>query len=354
MDVSEGQHGTDDHRHGFFGREALDLGTLLLAAGAAHLVVLSLGHSDAGVRVLITVGLLLLAVSAVHRWRRHKAASAPRPSRGSGAPNAAGNTGPPMGTGTSGNDGLTGGDGVSDGTGPSENAGTVGNAGTSGNAEPSRSVPSDGPSAGGGPAASDGSPAGRAAVRAPSDDLLWSVRVTVADVPGGLAALTARFAALGIDIRLMQVHPAGADAVDEFFVSAPAHVGQGDLYTAVREAGGRDAAVRRADVHELSDTTSRTLALVSALVTGATTLERSLLSLASARAVEHAAQPPAGTAREDLSGAVMTLPAPDGGVLTVHRELVPFTAVEFARCRALAHVASSLHERSHSPGSGRR
>ncbi|WP_435113271.1 ACT domain-containing protein [Nocardiopsis synnemataformans] len=303
MDVSEGQHGTDDHRHGFFGREALDLGTLLLAAGAAHLVVLSLGHSDAGVRVLITVGLLLLAVSAVHRWRRHKAVSAPRP---------------PMGTG------------------------------------PSRSAPSDGRSVGGGPAASDGSRAGREAARTPSDDLLWSVRATVADVPGGLAALTARFAALGIDIRLMQVHPAGADAVDEFFVSAPAHVGEDDLYTAVREAGGRDAAVRRADVHELSDTTSRTLALVSALITGATTLERSLLSLASARAVEHTAEPSAGTAREDLSGTVMTLPAPDGGVLTVHREVVPFTAVEFARCRALAHVASSLHTRSHGPGSGRR
>jgi hypothetical protein len=317
MDVSEGQHGTDDHRHGFFGREALDLGTLLLAAGAAHLVVLSLGHSDAGVRVLITVGLLLLAVSAVHRWRRHKAASAPRPPRGSGAVDASGSAGPPTGTGPYANGGPTGGDGASRGT------------GTSGGTAPSGDT-------------------------VPSDDLLWSVRATVADAPGGLAALTARFAALGIDIRLMQVHPAGADAVDEFFVSAPAHVGEGDLYTAVREAGGREAAVRRADVHELSDTTSRTLALVSALVTGAATLERSLLSLASARAVEHTAEPPAGTAREDLSGTVMTLPAPDGGVLTVRREVIPFTAVEFARCRALAHVASSLHARSHGPGPGGR
>jgi hypothetical protein len=317
MDVSEGQHGTDDHRHGFFGREALDLGTLLLAAGAAHLVVLSLGHSDAGVRVLITVGLLLLAVSAVHRWRRHKAASAPRPLQGSGAVDASGSAGPSTGTGPYANGGPTGGDGASRGTGTSEDTAPSGNT-------------------------------------VPSDDLLWSVRATVADVPGGLAALTARFAALGIDIRLMQVHPAGADAVDEFFVSAPAHVGEGDLYTAVREAGGREAAVRRADVHELSDTTSRTLALVSALVTGATTLERSLLSLASARAVEHTAEPPAGTAREDLSGTVMTLPAPDGGVLTVRREVIPFTAVEFARCRALAHVASSLHARSHGPGPGGR
>ncbi|QUX29264.1 ACT domain-containing protein [Nocardiopsis akebiae] len=320
MDVSEGQHGTDDHRHGFFGREALDLGTLLLAAGAAHLVVLSLGHSDTGVRVLITVGLLLLAVSAVHRWRRHKAASAPRPPRDPGEVNASGSAGAPANTGSA------------DGRGPFRNH------------RPAGLPDGEGIEA----------PAGGEPLRSPSDDLLWSVRATVADVPGGLAALTARFAALGIDIRLMQVHPSGADAVDEFFVSAPAHVGEGDMYTAVRAAGGRDAAVRRADVHELSDTTSRTLSLVSALVTGATTLERSLLSLASARAVEHTAEPPAGTAREDLSGTVMTLPAPDGGVLTVRREVIPFTAVEFARCRALAHVASSLHARSHSPDPGGR
>ncbi|WP_017570345.1 ACT domain-containing protein [Nocardiopsis halotolerans] len=286
MDVSEGRHGTDDHRHGFLGREALDLGILLLAAGAAHLVVLSLGHSDAGVRVLIAVGLLLLVVSAIHRWRRHKAAFTTRTSRNARA-----------------------------GGSPAEDE----------------------------PVAPDGAPATENAEGAPSEDLLWSVRVTVADVPGGLAALTARFAALGIDIRLMQVHPAGTDAIDEFFVSAPARVDEGELYTAVRESGGRDAAVRRADVHELSDTTSRTLAMVGALVTGATTLERSLLSLASAREVEYTAAPLPGSPREDLSGTVMTLPSPDGGVLTVRREGVPFTAVEFARCRALAHVASSLH-----------
>ncbi|MEE2044858.1 ACT domain-containing protein, partial [Nocardiopsis tropica] len=210
MDVSDGDHGNNDHRHGFLGREALDLGALLLAAGASHVVVLSLGHSDGGVRTLIGVGVLLLAVSALHRWHRHRAAHAPR-RRGPRADAA--------------------------GSGAGDAAGTA-----------------------------------PYAAHDPADDRLWGVRVTVADVPGGLAALTARFAALGVDIRLMQVHPAGTDAVDEFFVSAPAHVGEEALHTAVREAGGRDALVRPADVHELSDTTSRTLALVSALIAGAATL----------------------------------------------------------------------------------
>ncbi|MFJ9555927.1 ACT domain-containing protein [Nocardiopsis sp. NPDC101807] len=308
MDVSDGDHGTNDHRHGFLGREALDLGALLLAAGASHVVVLSLGHSDGGVRALIGVGVLLLAVSALHRWHRHRAAHAPR-RRGPGA------------------------------------AGSAAGTGSAAGAAP---APTGGPAADGGSGRGGGAGAGTApyAAHGPADDRLWGVRVTVADVPGGLAALTARFAALGVDIRLMQVHPAGTDAVDEFFVSAPAHVGEEALHSAVREAGGRDALVRPADVHELSDTTSRTLSLVSALIAGSATLERSLLALTAAREVEHADGPPAGMGREDLSGASMTLPAPDGGVLTVRRNGVPFTAVEFARCRALVQVASSLHART--------
>ncbi len=255
------------------------MGTLLFAAGAAHLLVVSLGHSDSGVRTLIVLGVVLLVFSALHRWRRHRR-SRRRP--------------------------------------PSPLPGT---------AFPGRSA-------------------------SPVEDRLWSVRVTVADVPGGLAALTGRFAALGVDIRLMQVHPDGTDAVDEFFVSVPPVLDEADLRRAVRDAGGRHAVVRTADVHELSDTTSRTLAMVDALVTGATTLERCLLALAAAHDVRRVEVPEGvggdghGGAREELSGTAMALPAPGGGVLAVHRAGVPFTPVEFARCRALAQVARSLEERS--------
>ncbi len=304
MDAFSGSRGTDD-RHGFFGREVLEMGTLLFAAGAAHLLVVSLGHSDSGVRALIVLGIVLLVFSALHRWRRHRRNRNPSP--------------------------------------------------------PLRAVP----------AARD-----RHRSATLVEDRLWSVRVTVADVPGGLAALTGRFAALGVDIRLMQVHPDGTDAVDEFFVSVPPTVDESDLRRAVRDAGGRHAVVRAADVHELSDTTSRTLTMVDALVTGATTLERCLLALAAAHDVrrveahggyEGQEGPEAhegyegyegqeaheghgengrGGAREELSGTAMTLPAPGGGSLSVRRAGVPFTPVEFARCRALAQVARSLRERS--------
>ncbi|MBE1460730.1 hypothetical protein H4W79_004944 [Nocardiopsis terrae] len=276
MDASSGSHRTDD-RHGFLGREVLELGTLLFAAGAAHLLVVSLGHSDSGVRTLIGLGALLLAFSALHRWHLH------RRSRDRAAP----------------------------------------------------------------PAGATDPAAGRARSASPAEDRLWSVRVTVADVPGGLAALTGRFAALGVDIRLMQVHPDGTDAVDEFFVSAPASVGEPELHRSVRDAGGRDAVVRTADVHELSDTTSRTLTMVDALVTGTTTLERCLLALAAAQDVRYTRVPDRQDPARELSGTAMVLPAPGGGTLTVHRADVPFTPVEFARCRALAQVACSLHERAY-------
>lgn len=281
MDAFSDSRGTDD-RHGFFGREVLEMGTLLFAAGAAHLLVVSLGHSDSGVRTLIVLGVLLLAFSALHRWRRHRR-TRHRPPAHPAYPGAAAPVRPRSGN--------------------------------------------------------------------PVEDRLWSVRVTVADVPGGLAALTGRFAALGVDIRLMQVHPDGTDAVDEFFVSVPPNVDEGDLRRAVRDAGGRSAVVRTADVHELSDTTSRTLAMVDALVTGATTLERCLLALAAAHEVRHAPAPEdsegPGAPRpgEELLGTAMLLPAPGGGTLTVHRAGLPFTPVEFARCRALTQVACSLKAR---------
>ncbi|WP_239646328.1 hypothetical protein [Nocardiopsis prasina] len=191
MDAFSGSHANDD-RHGFFGREVLEMGTLLFAAGSAHLLVVSLGHSDSGVRALIVLGVLLLAFSALHRWRRH-CRTRRRPSAHTGT-------------------------------------------------------------------APDPDPAGSAS---PAEDRLWSVRVSVAEGPGGLAALAGGFAALGVDIRLRQVHPDGSGAPDEFYVSVPPHVDETDLVRAVREVGGRHVVVRTDDVHELSDSTGRPLTVVA-------------------------------------------------------------------------------------------
>ncbi|MFC3996868.1 amino acid-binding protein [Nocardiopsis sediminis] len=282
--------GTGVGRPGFLGREFLEIGTLLFAAGAAHLLVLALGHSDFGAPTLVGVGAALIIVSSFHRWRRHR-------------------------THTHAAD-------------PAESAGR---------ADALRGAGRDAPA----------DPFPRSAARH-GPERLWRMRVGVSDVPGGLAALTAQLARLGVDIRLLHVHPGGGDeAIDEFYASVPSDVEAERLRAALVRAGGRDAVIEPADAHELSDTASRALSLAAGLIAGTATLPRSLLSLSGARDVEHHAAAPPGMTADELSGERMAVTSPEGGVLVLSRPGMPFTAVEFARCRALADVAGSLHSRLH-------
>ncbi|MDT0303815.1 ACT domain-containing protein [Streptomonospora wellingtoniae] len=270
---------------GFLGQELVDVGGLLLAAGAAHLLVLSLGHSDYGGRMLAAAGAALLAVSTLHRWRRHRA--------GGRAP-------------------------------------------------------------GGRPAAPQGGAAGHGGAALPEAaraerERLWRVRVAVDDVPGGLAALTAQMARHGVDIRLLQVHPAAGEAVDDLYVTAPAGAGAEVLREAAVRAGGRRPVVEPADVRDLADTAARALSLLAGLVGGQASLPEVLASVSGARDVARRPAPPPGLEAEDLRRTEMTLPDPEGGVLLLRRE-IPFTPVEFARCRALVRAAACLHERLRAHG----
>ncbi|MFC4561782.1 hypothetical protein ACFO4E_07925 [Nocardiopsis mangrovi] len=281
--------GTPAGRPGFIGREFLEIGTLLFAAGAAHLLILALGHSDIGAPVLVGVGAALIIVSSCHRWRRHRTGATATPDVGDAA-------------------------------------------------DPARRIDARdaaGPDVPGDPSARSAARHGR--------ERLWRMRVGVSDVPGGLAALTAQLARLGVDIRLLHVHPGGAEAIDEFYASVPSDVEPDRLRAALVRAGGRDAVIEPADAHELSDTASRALSLAAGLVAGTATLPRSLAALSGAGGVEHQAVAPPGLTADGLSGERMALASPEGGVLVLSRPGMPFTAVEFARCRALVDVAGSLH-----------
>ncbi|RCV48968.1 amino acid-binding protein [Marinitenerispora sediminis] len=248
----------------------MEIGALLLTAGAAHLLVLTLGHHGHGPPLLVTAGAGFILVGFLHRWRTHRRALTPRPAAPAPLP-----------------------------------------------------WPRD-------PMAEEGA------------ETLWRIRVGVADVPGGLATLTTQLARLGVNIRLMQVLPGYVDAVDEFLASVPRHVARERLADAVVRAGGRDPVIEPADAHELIDTTSRTLALVAELVTEPGTLSAALLSLTGADTVARLSRPPEGLAADEVSGPVMCLAAPGGGVLVLRRAGVPFGPVEFARCRALVDVAALL------------
>ncbi|MFC7328092.1 hypothetical protein [Marinactinospora rubrisoli] len=273
-------------RHDFVGRELLEIGALLLTAGAAHLLVLTLGHHGYGPPLLAAVGAVVMAVGFLHRWRAHRRAV-------------------PVG--------------VAAAPGRSARLALAAEDSSAGIPAPP------------GPRRPDG-----------GAETLWRIRVGVADVPGGLAALTTHLALLGANIRLMQVLPGYVDAVDEFLVSVPRHVTRDRLAEAVARAGGRDPVVEPADAHELADTTSRTLALVAELVTDPRTLTAALLRLSGAHTVARLSRPPEGMATDEVAGSAMCLAAPGGGVLVLHRDGVPFGPVEFARCRALVDVAALL------------
>ncbi|WP_017596399.1 hypothetical protein [Nocardiopsis potens] len=247
-------------RRGFLGREALEIGALLLAGGAAHLLVIALGHSEGGGALLIGLGAALVLISSAHRWRRQHRGG-PRPARR------------PRGTG---------------------------------------------------------------------GERLWRLRVAVEDLPGGLAALTSRLAGLGVDIRLVQVHPGAGRAVDDFYLTAPARVGPDRLRGAVLRAGGRDPVVEPAEVRELSDTTSRALSLAAAVAAGGMEPDGALAALVGADGAVRGGPRREGEDTEGLAGTAMTLAVPGGGTLTLHRGQVPFTPVEFARCRAFVEAVAAL------------
>ena len=69
--------------------------------------------------------------------------------------------------------------------------------------------------------------------------MLWKVRASSPDRPGGLAALAQRCAGAGADIRAMQVFPGVDEVTDEVVVDVPGDWGEADVAVLVESAGWR-------------------------------------------------------------------------------------------------------------------
>ncbi|SHF27445.1 GNAT family N-acetyltransferase [Streptoalloteichus hindustanus] len=180
----------------------------------------------------------------------------------------------------------------------------------------------------------------------PDAAVLWRLRAAVDDTPGRLAVLAENLAQLRVNIRTMQAHPTYTGTVDEFLVHAPATVTTDDLVRAVARAGARDALVTPADVHDLSDTPTRTLTLATRLARAPRELPAVLAALLGADEVR---RPTPEEAEDDLAagpdgavGSTLRLTTRDQGVLVLARTGIPFTPAEFARARAMADLAATL------------
>ncbi|RKT90115.1 L-amino acid N-acyltransferase YncA [Saccharopolyspora antimicrobica] len=167
---------------------------------------------------------------------------------------------------------------------------------------------------------------------------LWRLRASVTDAPGRLARLAGGLAALGGDIRTMQVHPVADGAVDEVLLHVPGRTTRWELIEAVEAAGGRDVVVARADVRELDDVPTRTANLATDLVNGRTDLVRALSALLGRVEIRWQEE-------GSCAGEAMCLAAPGGGELVLERPGGSFTPAEFARASAMVELEAACRTR---------
>lgn len=165
--------------------------------------------------------------------------------------------------------------------------------------------------------------------------MLWRVRASLPDRPGGLADLARECAERGVDIRGVQVFP-GVDAVtDELVVQTPEGWGEHEVALLVESAGWRHLAAQPCTEEALTDQPTRYVAAAR------TILERPHgFPEVAARLFD--AVPDPATAEEGGAPVLDAMEMTVGDVQVQVRRAAPFTDVERARGTALAGLVSDV------------
>jgi len=196
--------------------------------------------------------------------------------------------------------------------------------------------------------------------------VVWRVRAEIDNTPGRLAVLAGALAAAGANIHGLDAQPGAAGTVvDEFLVETPPETSAQQLCAAIRAVGGRAACAVPTDLLALVDAPTRALDLAARLARRPDSLAAVLADLLEAERVEWVdVERDEWVDRADVEGPEprlhdsaleqspdgtrLVLRGPDGGVVTVSRPGLPFTAVERSRARAvldLAAAQTAAHER---------
>lgn len=176
---------------------------------------------------------------------------------------------------------------------------------------------------------------------------IWRVRATLSDRPGSLASLSAKLAALDVNILAIQVHSAtdhsAVDGVtDELLVAAPPKVTTAQIAAAVQAGGGSGISVVAADVHDLVDPPTRALALATRAAADPEFLPDALGRLLYGSTVTASPDPADGESHIQIQG-------PEGRTLNLSRPGLPFTPTELSRARALVELCAHLSPRDAHP-----
>lgn len=192
-------------------------------------------------------------------------------------------------------------------------------------------------------------PALRHRRRLHSAPALWRARTVLRDQPGSLQRITQSLSKANINILGIHVHPMDGAVMDEFVLSAPGHLGEQDLLTALDDGGGRDSHAWPTTALAMADGQTKALSLAARIAENPHELPMAVAELLSAKIVTPGAEGPAVEAGAAVGPSTTLLKVPTAwhGPLLFSRPDEPFTPAESARAHRLAELAEILaHTRS--------
>ncbi|MHC6222849.1 amino acid-binding protein [Arthrobacter sp. MMS24-S77] len=178
---------------------------------------------------------------------------------------------------------------------------------------------------------------------------LWRARTVLRDQPGSLQRITQSLARTDINILSIHLHPVDGAVMDEFVLSAPGHLSEQDLLTALDDGGGRDSHVWPTTALAMADGQTKALSLAARIADNPNELSLAVAELLSAKIVTPEPEGPAAEAGSAVgpSTTLLKIPTAWHGPLLFSRPGEPFTPAESARAHRLAELAEILaHTRS--------
>jgi hypothetical protein len=175
---------------------------------------------------------------------------------------------------------------------------------------------------------------------------LWRARTVVRDRPGSLQTITQELGRLDTNILSIHVHHVASGVLDEFVLSAPAGLGEGQLLRALRDGGGAEPHVWPTTALAMADGQTGALSLAARIAANTEELPLAVAELLRARiGAEQTADTAEARTAQAMDGTILRIPTAWHGPITFSRPGEPFTPAESARAHRLAELAETLAHR---------